>query len=259
MKKTALITGASSGIGKELARLHASKYGDLVLVARRKEALQELKTELEKKHGIQVLVIQKDLSKPGAATEVYEEVIAAGIDIEYLINNAGFGGHGKFHERNWTSDQQMIQLNIMALTELTRMFLPDMVKRNKGKILNSASTAGYLPGPLQAVYFATKAYVISFGLAISEELSDTNITVTSLCPGPVETEFASVANAEDTKLFKNAESAKSVASKGYAGMEKGKLEVITNLSLKIQLKFLTPFVPNKLILKASRSVMEKND
>ncbi|HAA23616.1 MAG TPA: short-chain dehydrogenase, partial [Cytophagales bacterium] len=150
MKNVALITGASSGIGLELAHIHAEKGGDLIIVARRAEKLASLKQELETKHKVQVHTIAKDLSEPTAAQEIFDEVTQAGITIEYLINNAGFGGQGKFHEREWQQDLNMINLNVVALTALTRLFLPNMVARNSGRVLNVSSTASFLPGPLQA-------------------------------------------------------------------------------------------------------------
>ena len=194
MANTALITGASGGIGRDIAYLHAEAGGDIVAVARSQDSLAELKTELEAKFGIQVTVIAMDLGKPEAAKLLYAEVNNAGIEIDVLINNAGFGGHGLFHERDWEEDQAMIQLNVMALTGITHYFVQAMVKRQRGKILNVASTAGFLPGPLQATYYATKAFVLSFSQAIAEELSESNITVTALCPGPVKTGFAKRAN-----------------------------------------------------------------
>jgi short-subunit dehydrogenase len=193
-QKVAIITGASSGIGKELARIHAERGGALVIIARRKNKLEELREELETKHRVKVKVIVKDLTEPNAAKEIYNEIKESGIEIHYLINNAGFGGRGKFHERDWETDLAMINLNIIALTALTRHFLPDFVARNEGKIMNTSSTAAMIPGPLQAVYYASKAYVTSFSNAIAEELKDTNITVTALMPGATETEFAQLAS-----------------------------------------------------------------
>ena len=183
MKKTALITGASSGIGKELAYIHAKKGGDLIIVARNIDKLNILKSALEDKYAIVVHINQKDLTKSTATKEIYEEVKKANIQVDYLINNAGFGGLGKFNERDLQEDVAMINLNITALTSLTHYFLQDFVAQNKGKILNVSSTASFMPGPLQAVYFATKAYVTSFTNAIAEELKNTNITVTNLMPG----------------------------------------------------------------------------
>lgn len=257
MKKTALITGASSGIGKELAKIHAEKGGNLVLVARRAEKLNELKQELEKKYHIQVTVIAKDLTLLNAPQEIYDIVKEKGITIDYLMNNAGFGGHGKFHERSLDQDLAMINLNVVALTLLTKFFLPDFVKRNSGRILNTSSTASFMPGPLQAVYFATKSYVTFLSNAIAEELYDTNITVTALMPGATETEFAKVSKMDKTDLFKNTVSARSVALDGYNGMLKGKLDVVSGLKpiQKIMLSMI-PFTPKKMLLKQIHQMQE---
>jgi short-subunit dehydrogenase len=257
MSKTALITGASSGIGKELATIHAQKGGNLVLVARRESKLQALKKALEQAYGIQVEIIVKDLTQPQAAQHIYDSIKALGIEIDYLMNNAGFGGHGKFHERAWEQDLAMIQLNIIALTHLTRLFLPEFVKRNSGHILNTSSTASFMPGPLQAVYFATKAYVTFFSNALSEELHDTNITVTNLMPGATESEFASTSGMDKTGLFDKTASAYSVALDGYNGMLNGKIDVVSGLttSQKIMMKMI-PFTPKKMLLKQIREMQE---
>lgn len=259
MKNVALITGASSGIGKEMARIHAEQGGDLVIVARSKEKLEALKSELESNHGVQVKTIAKDLTVSNAPKEIYEEVSNAGIEVEYLINNAGFGGRGKFYERSWEQDLAMIDLNVVALTALTRHFLPDFVSRNQGRILNVSSTASFMPGPLQAVYYATKAYVTFFGNAIAEELHDTNITVTTLMPGATETEFAKVSGMDKTDLFDKTVSARSVAKDGYNGMLNGKLDVVSGLrtNQKIMMKMI-PFMPKKMLLKQIRKLQEVN-
>ncbi len=230
MKKTALITGASSGIGKELAKIHAEKGGDLIVVARSENKLNELKAALEETYKVNVFVIHKDLTKLNAAKEIYEQIQEAGLKVDYLINNAGFGGLGKFNERELEQDLAMINLNISALTALTHYFLQDFVKNNEGKILNVSSTASLMPGPLQAVYFATKAYVTFFSNAIAEELGDTNITVTNLMPGATETQFGKVSGVDKTDLLNNPVSARSVAEDGYNGMMKGKLDVISGLT-----------------------------
>lgn len=255
--KTALITGASTGIGKELAQIHAEAGDDLVIVARSRDKLDALKTELEDKHSVKVTVIAKDLTRPESARELYDEVKAAGIDIEYLVNNAGFGGHGKFHEREWEQDLAMIQLNIVTLTALSRFFLPDFVKRNSGRILNVSSTASLLPGPLQAVYFATKAYVTSFSNALAEELHDTKVTVTALLPGATETEFARVSGMDKTNLFEKTVSARSVAQDGYDAMQNGRLDVVSGLTFgqKLMTAFI-PFTPKKTILRQVRKMQE---
>lgn len=257
MSNVALITGASSGIGQELARLHASQGGDLVIVARREEALNKLKSELESAHGIKVLCISEDLTDLNSVQRIYDEVKQQNIEIDVLINNAGFGCHGKFHERPWEKDKAMIDLNITALTGITRIFLPDMVTQKRGKILNVASTAGFLPGPLQAVYYATKAYVLSFSQAIAEELREENITVTALCPGPVATGFTEVADLEGVAAFKNAVTPASVAKVGYVAMQKGKLVVINDWKLSFMLRWMVPFLPRRMMLRMSRNAMEK--
>ncbi len=258
MKNTALITGASSGIGKELAIIHAERGGNLVLVARSKDKLNELKVELEKKHEVLVSIIQKDLSVTGAAKELFNEVQSLGVQVDYLMNNAGFGLVGKFHELPWERQMQMINLNMIALTELTYLFLQEMVARNNGKILNTSSTAGLIPGPLQAVYFASKAYVSSFSNAIAEELYDKNITVTALLPGATETGFAKTSGVDKTAIYSNPASARSVAVDGYNAMIKGKLDVISvsSRSQKMQLS-LVPFFPKKMILKQTRQMQEQ--
>jgi short-subunit dehydrogenase len=213
--KTALVTGASSGIGEWLAREHAQRGGDLVLVARRGERLEALAAELREGHGIEVTVIAMDLGVPGAAEQLMQACDDANLQIDVLINNAGFGGHGRFVERGLDKDLQMMQLNMVALTELTYHCLQGMVERGEGRVLNVGSTAGFLPGPLQAVYYATKAFVNSFSQAIAQELKGTGVTVTVLCPGPVATEFVEAADLDGLSAFKSAPGPESVARKGY--------------------------------------------
>jgi len=248
--KTALITGATSGIGKELANIHAKNGGDLVLVARSIDKLKNTKLEIEQKYSVKVFTIQKDLTDFNAAQQVYNEVNIIGIKVDYLINNAGFGGVGKFHQRNLEDDLNMIQLNITTLTSLTSLFLKDFVLKNQGKILNVSSTASLVSGPMQAVYYATKAYVTSFSNALWQELKDTNITVTNLMPGATDTDFGKVSGMDKTSLFDKTASAFSVAKDGYNAMINGALNVTTGLtfSQKILLK-ITPFVPKKTQLK----------
>ena len=260
MKKVALITGASSGIGKELAEIHAEKGGDLVVVARSIDKLNDLKKNLEEKHQIKVMIIQKDLTNPSATKEVYDEVKAAGVKVDYLINNAGFGGLGKFNERALQEDMAMINLNIAALTSMTHYFLQDFVKADSGKVLNVSSTASLMPGPMQAVYYATKAYVTYFSNAIAEELSDTNVTVTNLMPGATETKFAKVSGMDKTVLFDKVASARSVAEDGYDGMLKGKLDVISGLTFGQKLMIsMVPLTPKKMILKQIKQMQQVKD
>jgi short-subunit dehydrogenase len=257
MKKTALITGASGGIGKEFAILHAEQGGDVILVARSENKLQALKEELEKKHSVKAKVIVKDLNQPNAAKELYDTVKNSGLEVDYLINNAGFGGIGNFHERDIKEDLAMIQLNIEVLTELTHYFLQDFTKKNSGRILNVSSTASLLPGPLQAVYFATKAYVASFSNAISEELKGTNITVTNLMPGATETNFGKVSGMDKTVMFDKTASPQKVAQDGYDGMLKGKLDVISGLTFSQKvMNMMLPFIPKKVILKQVKQMQQ---
>ncbi len=257
--KYALITGASSGIGKELAKVHASKGGNLVLVARRKEKLEELKTQLEKEFAVTVHLIVKDLSIPTAADEVFDEVKKMGIEIEYLINNAGFGAQGFFHEIPLEKQIDMINLNITALVKLTYLFLPEMLERNSGRILNVSSSASLPPGgPMQSVYFATKAFVTSFTYGLIGELMGTNVTATMLLPGATKTEFSDVANLNNTDLFKNVKfTGETVAKDGYDAMLKGKYAQLTAIKAvdRIMLKFV-PFTPKKIALKMIRKMQE---
>lgn len=251
----ALITGASSGIGKEIAYIHAQAGGDLVLVARRQDLLNTIKSDIESTYSVTVTTIIKDLSKPGAGEDLYQEIKKQNLSIDYLVNNAGYGGMGAFHERDWATDLAMIQLNIVALTTLTRLFLNDMVAQGRGRILNVSSTAGLTPGgPLQAIYFATKAFVTSFSNAIAEELNGSGISVTQLLPGPTETEFAKVANLTKTKLFAKTFSATKVARDGYHAMLKGKRSVISGIGFidRIMLAS-TSYIPTTLVLKIIKS------
>lgn len=258
MKSTALITGASSGIGKDLCHIHAEKGGDLVVIARREEKLNKLKETLESEYGIEVKVMPRDLTGNDVCEQIYEELNEEGIQVDYLINNAGFGGHGYFYEQDPEFQQKMIDLNIKALTKLSRLFLPGMVERDKGRILQVASTAGLVPGPLQAVYFATKSYVLSLSQAMAEEVSDTNVTVTALCPGATETEFIERADLQNTQMIESGmESSRSVAEKGYRAMQKGRLIEITDFKLKVTLDWAVPLLPRKMVLKSARKTQEK--
>lgn len=227
MRKTALITGATSGLGYEFVQLLAKDQYDLIVVARNEEQLLSIKSKFPKLH---VTTISKDLSKPGSVKEVVEEIREKQLQVDVLINNAGFGLLGKFDELNVEKQLEMIQLNISSLTELTHAFLPEMKKRKSGKIMNVASTAAFQPGPMMAVYYATKAYVLSFSEALVEELVGTEVSVTTLCPGATKTNFGSVANVEKTKMFSKAMDASTVAALGYTGMQKGKRVVITGSS-----------------------------
>lgn len=254
---TALVTGASNGIGLALARIHAQKGGDLVIVARSQDKLEQLKAELERDYKVSVTVISEDLSQANAAQRIFKTTEDLGLTIDVLINNAGFGGHGLFHERELEQEQAMMQVNMVALTQLTHLYVKGMVERNKGRILNVSSTASFMPGPLQAVYYATKAYVTSFTQAIAEELASTNVSATALCPGPVATGFVEAGNLEGVEIFKKAKTAESVAECGYAAMEKGQLVAFNESALQFMLNWIVPLLPRKLVLKISRQTMEK--
>jgi short-subunit dehydrogenase len=249
MKNVALITGASSGIGKELAIIHAKNQGDLVLVARRKQLLDSLSSELREKYKVSVLVFEMDLTANAAATKLVDELNKENIQISYLFNNAGFGGYGDFIDRSISEDLTMIQLNVSSLVELSHGIANQMVKNGGGMILNTASTAGFIPGPLQATYFATKAFVVSFSQALDQELRKKGVTVTALCPGPVKTEFIDVAGMSKSKMFDGAKSANYTAMKGYNAMLKKQLICISEPSLHFLLNYCLWMVPRRMVLK----------
>ena len=225
--ETVLVTGASSGIGLELARCFAADKSRLVLVARNTAALQMLADELQREHGIQTMVLTADLSHPETPSRVFNELQQAGVTVDVLVNNAGFGAHGAFAELSLRRQLEMIQVNLTALTELTGLFLPGMIERRRGGVLNVGSLAGFLPGPRMAVYFATKAYVLSFTEALAEELVGTGLTVTALCPGPTSTNFGNVARGQGEYRFKSPKmSAKVVARCGHRAFRKGQVLAI---------------------------------
>ncbi len=250
-KKTALITGASGGIGYEFAKLLAMDCGTLVLVARSVDKLDEIKKELEAGAPVKIMVIPEDLSFTGAADRLSEKLEKEQITVDILINNAGFGVHGAFVDLDWQCESDMIAVNITALTRLTRLFAKGMVARKSGRIVNVASLAAFVPGPFMAVYYATKAYVLSFSEALANELQGTGVTVTALCPGPTTTGFASTAGVERSRLFRYSRPASSadVARYGYEAMMKGKvvavhgtLNRLTTLSLRTAPRKLLPAI-----------------
>ncbi|EPX58405.1 Short-chain dehydrogenase [Cystobacter fuscus DSM 2262] len=251
----ALVTGASSGIGRELAVVLAREGHALVLVARRTEPLRALAEQLERAHGTPCVVVGADLGIPEGVAEVTREVEARGLAIEVLVNNAGFGLAGPVATLPAESQLGMIDLNIRALTALTRAFLPGMVARGRGYVLNVASTAAFLPGPLMAVYFASKAYVLSLSNALHEELRGQGVRVTALCPGYTETEFATRASEHQRpRLFGGplgTGSARQVAEIGYRGMKRGRAVVIPGLLNKLSAWFVR-FTPLALKLRMTR-------
>lgn len=237
--QTALITGASAGLGLELARLAARDGCDLVLVARRRERLEALGTELRAAHGVGVTVLDGDLARPAAAQTIAERVEAAGLAIDVLINNAGFGTLGPFAESDRARQLEMIDVNVRALVELTHRFLPGMLARRKGRILNLASVAGFAPGPYMATYYASKAFVLSFTEGLATELRGTGVTATASCPGPTATEFGDVAGGSRTKLFRHLAGAEKVARHAYRAMLAGDVVAI-------------PGVMNELLAQSAR-------
>jgi uncharacterized protein len=255
--KTALITGASNGIGLELAKIHASKKDNLVLVARNKTRLDELKIELESAHGVKVYTIGADLSLENAAKKIYEETKAQNIQIDYLVNNAGFGDFGLFAETDWEKEEMMISLNIRTLTQFTKLYLKDMVQRRFGKIMNVASTAAFQPGPTMAVYYATKAYVLHFTEAVNNESKEYGVSLTALCPGATESGFQAAASMEESALVKNKKlpSSYEVATYGYKSMMKGKVVAIHGLKNWI-LANSVRFTPRSIVVRITRKLQD---
>lgn len=244
----ALVTGASGGIGEELAKELAKKGFDLLLVARSQDRLTAIATELEAQHSIRAHTMTADLAVPGAGHALAARIAEQGLVVDALVNNAGFADFGEVWKADGAKLDSMITLNIGTLTELTHDLLPGMVERKSGRVLNVASTAAFMPGPLMAVYYATKAYVLSFSEAIAEELKGTGVTVTALCPGPTESGFQAAAAMEQSKLVKGRKimSAQKVAEVGVASMLKGKTTVVVGLKNKILT--LTPrFMPRSLV------------
>ncbi|HET9281450.1 MAG TPA: SDR family oxidoreductase [Candidatus Angelobacter sp.] len=255
-RETVLITGASSGIGLDLARLMAPDF-DLIITARNQAELEKISKELQMAHGNHIHVIPADLAQPEAPQQIFAEIERRGLPVDILINNAGFGSYGAFAESDPRTSLDMIEVNIAALTALTRLALLGMIQRKRGRIMNVASTAGFQPGPLMAVYYATKAYVIMFSEAIANELKDSGITVTCLCPGATATNFAGRANMGKSRLFKlGAMKSRDVAIAGYKGMMAGKGLVIPGV-LNKTVAMSVRFSPRKLVTAISRSLQEK--
>ena len=239
MGKTALVTGASVGLGRELAKLFAADGHDLVLVARRHEPLEALATELAAERGVVARVIADDLADPNAPERILYELQRRNIEIEFLVNNAGFGTTGPFADSDLVRELAMMQVNVTSLVHLTRLFLPDMVARRSGRILNLGSSAGFQPGPFMAVYYASKAFVNSFTEALAYELRGTGITATVCCPGATATEFGKVAGNADSRLFRmGTMSAPEVALHAYRSMLAGKTMSLPGWRAKLGLQML---------------------
>jgi short-subunit dehydrogenase len=253
---TALVTGASTGIGREFAFIAAADGYDVVLVARTSEPLETVAAEIQRKTSRKTAIFAIDLSEPNAAHALMKSISEAGITVDVLINNAGFGLMGKFWELPEDEQVRMIELNIGALTQLTRLCLPAMVERRSGFILNVASTAAFQPGPLMSVYYASKAYVVSFSEAIHNEAKDFGVKVCCLCPGPTRSEFMKRAGMAETKLFKgSAMTAAEVAQTGWDAMRAGKSLVVAG-ALNATIAFLTRFGPRQMMASIARSLQE---
>lgn len=251
----ALITGASGGIGLELAKIFAAHGHDLILVARSRNRLQDLAAEL-RPAGVAVEVVARDLAAPYAADGVIASI--RGLDVDVLVNNAGFGQFGLFAETDPREEVDMLQVNIVVPTRLTKLLLPQMIARRRGRILNVASAAAFQPGPLMAVYFATKAYLLHWSEALAEEVAAQGVTVTALCPGPTRTGFEHRAAMSRSRLFTGGKvaDARSVAQAGFDGLMNGKRIVVPTACNRL-LAFGTRFAPRSLITKLARRVNEE--
>ena len=258
-KMTALVTGASGGIGEDLARLFAEDGHDLVLVARSRDRLARIGEELSAGHGVSARVIASDLARPESPREIYDELERAGVRVDALVNNAGFGSYGLFAETDPQRELGLLQVNVVALTHLTKLFLPAMLARKRGYVMNVASTAAFQPGPLMAVYYASKAYVLSFSEALANECEGTGVRVSALCPGPTETGFVAAAGMQQSKLFeRGAMTAREVAEAGYRGMLAGKAVVIPGFRNAL-LARAVGLAPRRLVTKAVRGIQERRN
>jgi short-subunit dehydrogenase len=257
VSKTALITGASGGIGFELALLFGRDRYDCILVARSADKLHALAARLESEFRVKTLVVAKDLSKPAAVDEIYEEVTAAAMNVDVLVNNAGFTVFGLFTQTDLDAELEMLQVNVVALTALTKLFLKGMVERRYGRILNLGSTASFEPGPLMAVYYASKAYVLSFSEALANELRGTGVRVTALAPGPTRTGFQKRGEMEDSRLVQGQiADAQSVALAGYRGLMAGKTIVIPGFSNKL-IPWVVRVSPRTVVTRVVRRMQER--
>jgi short-subunit dehydrogenase len=257
-RTTALITGASVGIGYELAKEFAAHGHDLILVARARDRLEALAGQVEGKHGITATVLVFDLADPSAPQGIFDSVNEQGLTVDILVNNAGFGLGGAFADTDLDRELAMIQVNVASLVQLTKLFMQPMLKRKKGRILNVGSTAGFQPGPLMSIYYATKAFILSFSQAIDEELRNTGVTVTCLCPGSTDTEFAERAGISNTNLFRitGVDDPAWVARYGYAATMRGQRLAIPGLKHKTMVQ-LERFVPRALVTTLARKVQER--
>lgn len=250
--ETVLITGASSGIGLELARCFAKDGSRLVLVARSTAALENLAEELRRDHKVEVIVLTADLVRPETPRMIFAELQGRGVVVDVLVNNAGFGLMGRFVSLPLLRQLEIIRVNLMALTELTGLFLPGMIERRRGGVLNVGSVAGFVPGPNMAVYYATKAFVMSFSEALAEELAGSGLTVTDLCPGPTQSNFGQVARGGMNRKIKTAKmTSKTVAIAGHRAFRQGKCVTVCGLQNKIAAQ-LPRILPRRVVRKITR-------
>ena len=256
--KTALITGSYGRLGAAFADEHAKRGGTLILSDLNEDRLQEQKKELEACYGIRVFTIPADLSKPEETDRLFSEAQAQGISVDYLILNAGFGGQGTLAERPMEKDMAMIAVNVAANTRLLKLFLPDMIERGAGRILLVSSISAKIPGPRQAVYFASKAYLTSLGNAVWRELKGTSVTLTTVMPGILATDFAEKGQLEDTLLFSNRADPEKAAKKAYEAMQRGKMNVSPCVQLPLSIALpLTPFLPKALVTELVYRLQKK--
>lgn len=258
MKEFALITGASSGIGLELARVFAQQGYSLLITARREDRLKELQQELKEGYQSNVICYTADLSDKKVPQQLFDFANSKELNITVLVNNAGIGDYGLFHDSDWSRTAAMIDLNIRSLTHLTRLFLPDLIRKERAYIMNVASTAAFQPGPLMSVYYASKHYVLAFGEAIANELEGTGVTVTTLCPGPTDSEFQKAASMEKSKLFDRfpVATSREVAEYGYKVMKKGKRVAIYGFQNKIAPIFMG-LMPRNFVTSVVRKIQER--
>ena len=263
-KRTALVTGASAGIGTELARLFARDGWNVVLVARSRDGLEKVGRELSASFGAACHVVPADLADPAAPQAVQDAVQALGLQVDALVNNAGFGLLGTFVDvgngapTDLRRELEMLQVNVVALTHLSKLFLPEMVKRGRGYVLNVASTAAFQPGPLMAVYYASKAYVLSFSEALSVELEGTGVTATVLCPGPTRTELHAAARMEHSRLFRapHVRTAARVAELGYNAMFAGRSSIVAGAVNRVMAAG-TRFIPRRMAAHVARMAQSR--
>lgn len=248
--KTALITGATGGLGKEFVKLFAKNGFNLVLVGRNEAKLTDIKQNIEKKYSNKTYTLSIDFNDNEAAEKIYKYVKDRNIRIDFLINNAGLGGQGSFIERSMKQDINLFKVNMLVPTKLMKLFIPNLISQGSGKVLNVSSSAALVPGPLQAEYYATKAYLTSLSNAINYELRNTNITITTLMPGAMDTGFAKAGGLTETKMFSNGVNPAKVAKQGYLAMIKGKLNVFAGLpGWQKPFVKLMPLMPKKAMMR----------